>query len=129
MQQPSPPQQVYVHVGEKPPAQVFYQPQAMPAMVVVPGGGGNRNAKNLPMDSDGREWSHGLCDCCSDVGTSLGPSSRFTSRFDGSIPELQVSSRRSSPASFTLKINEGTNILTEASRIPSGVVLGSTVTA
>ncbi|KAF7430224.1 hypothetical protein PC9H_005926 [Pleurotus ostreatus] len=82
MQQPSPPQQVYVHVGNvddynQPVADnddasfAFFKPQAMPAMVVVPGGGGNRNAKNLPMDSDGREWSHGLCDCCSDVGTCL----------------------------------------------------------
>ncbi|KAF4581729.1 hypothetical protein EYR40_002745 [Pleurotus pulmonarius] len=69
MQQPSPPQQVYM--GEKPPAQVYYQPQAMPGMIVAPGGGGNRNAKNLPMDADGREWSHGLCDCCADVGTCL----------------------------------------------------------
>ncbi|KDQ22151.1 hypothetical protein PLEOSDRAFT_1050150 [Pleurotus ostreatus PC15] len=40
-------------------------------MMVAPGGGGNRNAKNLPMDADGREWSNGLCDCCSDAGTCI----------------------------------------------------------
>ncbi|KAF5324172.1 hypothetical protein D9619_011320 [Psilocybe cf. subviscida] len=40
-----------------------YQSQPTPtaAMVVAPGGGGNRNAKNLPVDQDGREYSHGLC--------------------------------------------------------------------
>ncbi|KAL4260596.1 hypothetical protein AB1N83_008272 [Pleurotus pulmonarius] len=69
MQQPSQPQQVFA--GEKPPAQAYHQPQAMPGMVVTPGGGGNRNAKNLPMDTDGREWSHGLFDCFSDIGTCL----------------------------------------------------------
>lgn len=67
MQQPGHPQQ---YMGEKPPAQA-YQPQATPGMMVAPGGGGNRNAKNLPMDADGREWSNGLCDCCSDAGTCI----------------------------------------------------------
>ncbi|KAL4255061.1 hypothetical protein AB1N83_013312 [Pleurotus pulmonarius] len=62
------PQQVYT-VGV-PPAPVYYQPQPMPAMMLVPIGG-NRNANNLPMDPDGREWSHGLCDWGSDVGTCL----------------------------------------------------------
>jgi hypothetical protein len=33
--------------------------------------GGNRNAKNMPVDSDGREWSHGLYGCCSEVGTCM----------------------------------------------------------
>ncbi|KAH6908820.1 PLAC8 family-domain-containing protein [Coprinopsis sp. MPI-PUGE-AT-0042] len=37
-------------------------------MIVVPGGG-NRNAKNLPMGPDGREWSNGLCSCCDTPGT------------------------------------------------------------
>lgn len=39
----------------------------MPAMTI--GGGGNRNAKNLPMGPEGREWSNGLCDCCNEPGT------------------------------------------------------------
>ncbi|KAL1744592.1 PLAC8 family-domain-containing protein [Schizophyllum fasciatum] len=33
-------------------------------MSVVPGGGGNRNALNLPIGPDGqRDWSHDGCDC------------------------------------------------------------------
>ncbi|EDR06888.1 uncharacterized protein LACBIDRAFT_236218 [Laccaria bicolor S238N-H82] len=40
-------------------------------MVVAPGGGGNRNAKNIPVAADGREWSHGLCDCFGDCGTCV----------------------------------------------------------
>ncbi|KAF8157214.1 PLAC8 family-domain-containing protein [Crassisporium funariophilum] len=40
-------------------------------MVVAPGGGGNRNAKNMPVDADGRDWSHGLCGCCGAFGTCL----------------------------------------------------------
>ncbi|TFK33668.1 PLAC8 family-domain-containing protein [Crucibulum laeve] len=40
-------------------------------MMVAPGGGGNRNAKNLPVEADGREWSSGLFDCCDDMGTCL----------------------------------------------------------
>ncbi|KAJ3565399.1 hypothetical protein NP233_g7661 [Leucocoprinus birnbaumii] len=51
---------------DKPYAQ---QPQATPGMMI--GGGGNRNAKNLPMDADGRDWSNGLCDCCDAPGTCL----------------------------------------------------------
>lgn len=32
--------------------------------------GGNRNAKNCPVGSDGkRDWSHGLCDCFGSCGT------------------------------------------------------------
>jgi len=34
-------------------------------------GGGNRNAKNLPVEQDGRAWSNGLCDCCGDAGTCV----------------------------------------------------------
>ncbi|KAF8891484.1 PLAC8 family-domain-containing protein [Gymnopilus junonius] len=34
-------------------------------------GGGNRNAKNLPVSPDGREWSEGLCGCCGDAGTCI----------------------------------------------------------
>ena len=45
---------------------VHQQPGAIPAMTV---GGGNRNAKNLPLDKDGREWSNGLCGCFDDCGT------------------------------------------------------------
>ncbi|KAF8960431.1 PLAC8 family-domain-containing protein [Flammula alnicola] len=37
-------------------------------MIVAPGGGGNRNAMNMPVDHDGREWSHGICSCMSDCG-------------------------------------------------------------
>ncbi|KAF9041543.1 PLAC8 family-domain-containing protein [Panaeolus papilionaceus] len=40
-------------------------------MVVVPGGGGNRNAMNIPVDDDGRKWSHGLCGCCGSCGTCV----------------------------------------------------------
>ncbi|KAF9479496.1 PLAC8-domain-containing protein [Pholiota conissans] len=34
-------------------------------------GGGNRNAKNLPVEADGREWSNGLFDCGGDCATFL----------------------------------------------------------
>ncbi|KAF9547468.1 PLAC8-domain-containing protein [Agrocybe pediades] len=34
-------------------------------------GGGNRNVKNLPMNADGRAWSHGFCDCFGDCGTCV----------------------------------------------------------
>jgi len=44
------------------------QPQATPGMTI---GGGNRNAKNLPMDADGREWSNGLFDCLNEPGTCV----------------------------------------------------------
>jgi len=44
------------------------QPQATMAMTV---GGGNRNAKNLPMDAAGREWSNDLFDCCNEPGTCV----------------------------------------------------------
>jgi Cys-rich protein (TIGR01571 family) len=47
------------------------QPTGTHGMVVAPGGGGNRNAKNMPVDADGREWSHGLCGCMSACGTCL----------------------------------------------------------
>ena len=41
------------------------QPQATPAMTVS--GGGSKNAKNVPVNSEGkREWSHGLFDCFAD---------------------------------------------------------------
>ncbi|KAJ8508710.1 hypothetical protein ONZ45_g9035 [Pleurotus djamor] len=63
-QQSSPP----IIMSEKP---QNFQPQPTVGMSVQPGGGGNRNAKNLPMDAEGREWSHGLCDCCSDAGTCI----------------------------------------------------------
>ncbi|EJD37523.1 PLAC8-domain-containing protein [Auricularia subglabra TFB-10046 SS5] len=34
--------------------------------------GGNRNAKNLPLDSHGeREWSEGICGCCGAFGTCI----------------------------------------------------------
>ncbi|KAJ7581758.1 PLAC8-domain-containing protein [Mycena floridula] len=29
------------------------------------------NVKNLPMHEGGREWSNGLCDCCSEPGTCI----------------------------------------------------------
>ncbi|TFK23010.1 PLAC8-domain-containing protein [Coprinopsis marcescibilis] len=45
--------------------------KAQPQMVIVQGGGGNRNAKNLPVTAGGRDWSHGLCDCCSAPGTCI----------------------------------------------------------
>ncbi|PPR05319.1 hypothetical protein CVT26_011577, partial [Gymnopilus dilepis] len=44
------------------------QPMATPSMTV---GGGNRNAKNLPVGPDGREWSEGLCGCFGDTGTCV----------------------------------------------------------
>jgi Cys-rich protein (TIGR01571 family) len=47
------------------------QPQPTQAMSVGGTGGGNRNVKNLPVQSDGREWSNGLCDCCDEPGTCL----------------------------------------------------------
>ncbi|KAH8818610.1 PLAC8 family-domain-containing protein [Flagelloscypha sp. PMI_526] len=33
--------------------------------------GGSRNAKGLPISSDGREWSHGLFDCFGDCSTCM----------------------------------------------------------
>ncbi|KAF8877645.1 hypothetical protein CPB84DRAFT_1828762 [Gymnopilus junonius] len=47
------------------------QPSATHGMVVAPGGGGNRNAKNMPVDADGREWSNGMCSCMSECGTCM----------------------------------------------------------
>lgn len=47
---------------------VYQQPMGTQGMSVM-GGGGNKNAKNLPVGADGREWSYGLCSCCSDAGT------------------------------------------------------------
>ncbi|KAH9478037.1 Cell number regulator 7 [Psilocybe cubensis] len=45
------------------------QPMANPGMQVH---GGNRNANNVPVSSDGtRDWSHGLFDCCGDAGTCI----------------------------------------------------------
>jgi hypothetical protein len=49
--------------------QYIQQPQAMPVMSIS--AGGNRNAKNMPMDADGRDWSNGLCDCCNEPGTCM----------------------------------------------------------
>ncbi|KAF5383065.1 hypothetical protein D9615_004825 [Tricholomella constricta] len=49
-------------------AHVQQQPVATQGMVVT---GGNRNAKNLPVDREGREWSNGLFDCCNDAGTCV----------------------------------------------------------
>lgn len=48
-----------------------YSAQPLPTggMVVAPGGGGNRNAMNMPVDADGRDWSHGKCGCMSDCST------------------------------------------------------------
>ncbi|KAF8885344.1 PLAC8-domain-containing protein [Infundibulicybe gibba] len=46
----------------------FNQPEPTYDMLIAPGGG-NRNAKNLPTDSNGREWSNGLCSCCDEAGT------------------------------------------------------------
>ena len=44
------------------------QPQAVPQMTTV--SGGNRNARNLPLDANGeRDWSNGLCSCFGDFGT------------------------------------------------------------
>ncbi|KAL1679624.1 PLAC8 family-domain-containing protein [Schizophyllum commune] len=38
-------------------------------LAVKGGGGGNRNAKGLPVGPDGqRPWSHGLCTCTEDCG-------------------------------------------------------------
>ncbi|KAF9560042.1 PLAC8-domain-containing protein [Agrocybe pediades] len=45
------------------------QPQPTQQMILPPGGG-NRNAKNLPVDSEGkRAWSFGLMDCFGDMNT------------------------------------------------------------
>ena len=41
------------------------QPQPIPAMTVA----GNRNAKNLPVGPDGRDWSYGLCSKSGSWGT------------------------------------------------------------
>ncbi|RDB27357.1 Protein PLANT CADMIUM RESISTANCE 1 [Hypsizygus marmoreus] len=51
------------------PQPVYQQPMATQGMSVVQGG--NRNAKNLPVDAEGRKWSNGLCDCCGDAGTCV----------------------------------------------------------
>lgn len=45
------------------------QPSAQRGMTLVPGG--NRNSKNMPVDIDGREWSHGLCNCFSALETCM----------------------------------------------------------
>jgi len=44
------------------------QPQAVPQMTTT--SGGNRNAKNLPQDANGkRDWTNGICSCFGDFGT------------------------------------------------------------
>ncbi|KAF9524352.1 PLAC8 family-domain-containing protein [Crepidotus variabilis] len=52
-------------------SRVNNQPAGQHGMVVAPGGGGNRNAQNMPVDADGRDWSNGLCGCCSSCGTCI----------------------------------------------------------
>lgn len=55
------------------------QPGATHNMSIIPGGG-NRNAKNLPMSRDGRDWSNGLCGtCCDEPATCM--SSTFLFHF------------------------------------------------
>lgn len=59
-----------LHVLTPTPPQYGYnqQPQAVPQMTTV--SGGNRNARNLPLDANGeRDWSNGLCSCFGDFGT------------------------------------------------------------
>lgn len=59
------PQPVYVQK----PSVYNQQPVPTKSMSIAPGGG-NRNAGNMPVSQDGsREWTFGLCDCCSAVGT------------------------------------------------------------
>ena len=44
--------------------QVSQQPNSQPEMAVSPGGaGGNRNAKDMPIGPEGREWTFKLLDC------------------------------------------------------------------
>ncbi|TFK23009.1 PLAC8-domain-containing protein [Coprinopsis marcescibilis] len=40
-------------------------------MTIIQGGGGNRNAKNLPVKDGKRGWSNGLFSCGDDVGLCL----------------------------------------------------------
>ncbi|TFK61547.1 hypothetical protein BDN72DRAFT_778108 [Pluteus cervinus] len=54
------------------PAVVQQQPQPTMGMSIQPGGGGNRNSKNLPYDAQGlREWSFEIFECCGDSETCL----------------------------------------------------------
>ena len=77
---PGPPPQ-YPPPSRKPPPRVSSQPVPKPAMLAVKGGGGgNRNAKGLPIGPDGqRPWSHGLCTCTEDCGLCACFSSSFLS--------------------------------------------------
>ncbi|KAH8829444.1 PLAC8 family-domain-containing protein [Flagelloscypha sp. PMI_526] len=52
-----------------PPVVQTQQPQATPTMTLT--AGGSRNAKNLAIQSDGREWTYGLFDCCDDGSTCM----------------------------------------------------------
>ncbi|PFH47899.1 hypothetical protein AMATHDRAFT_66586 [Amanita thiersii Skay4041] len=84
-QQPQQPQAVYSEKGpgpQYPTPQVAYAQQPQPQMVqmqqpqptmgMTVGPGGNRNAKNVPFNPNGkRDWSNGICDCFDDCGTCL----------------------------------------------------------
>lgn len=48
-------------------AEITTQPSPTKDMDVP--SGGNRNAKNLPMQNGERDWSFGLFDCFGDAGT------------------------------------------------------------
>jgi hypothetical protein len=84
------------------------QPGAINGMVVAPGGGGNRNAMNMPVDADGREWSHGLFGCMSACGTCALILIWHRSFADLSLPE-QASARHASLASSTARTSTVTS--------------------
>jgi len=87
------------------------QPSVSNGMVVAPGGGGNRNAKNMPVDADGREWSHGLCGCMSACGTCTLSLMWHRSYADLSLLQ-QASVRHASPASSTARTSTVTSTCT-----------------
>ena len=68
MQQIQNPQLVFNPYEQSPPV-IARQPTATMSMESYAPGGGNRNAKNMPMAQDGRDWSFDLFDCFQDCGT------------------------------------------------------------
>ena len=86
------------------------QPVANPGMTV---GGGNRNAKNLPVDADGRDYSHGLFECL-DEPITCKPFCIYYLLFlgaDTNFPGIQSSLPGSCHVSSTDKTVAVTNIL------------------